>query len=148
MKNVLSAAFAGFVAGAVGAAAVVGVKTVVDKVKGEIKADTNEQCFISPDGNNRVVLTCGASESAKGLARIKVVASSDDRGKDCKLSAFAMKKEEMFISEWKDNDRFVLLIGGGKIRRCCDVRFKNNRIMILYYLRSVPRAAVKTAEEV
>ena len=147
MKKIMTSAFTGFVAGVVGAAAVVGAKAVYDKVKGEIKADRTEQCFTSPNGDNRVVLTCGASESAKGLAHVKVVASSDSRKKDCKLAAFAMKKEEMFISEWKDNDRFVLLIGGGKIRRCCDVRFKNNRIMILYYLRSVPKAAAKPAEE-
>lgn len=119
----------GFAAGI--AAGIVG-KIVYDKVSGEIKNDMSDQVFTSPEGNNTVTVSYGSSSTAKGLTYIKVKAVSDSN--DCKLIAFAKKSPKLFNAEWADNDSFKLLIGCGKRKQCCDVKFEENNIIANYYL--------------
>ena len=135
MKNkVVFGVIAGFAAGA--AAAIAG-KLAVDKVVGEIKNELTEQSFVSPDGNNHVTLSYGFSETAKGLTYIKIEASAEGKKDVCKLIVFAKKHEDLFEGEWVDNDKFALLIGGGKRKQCCDVSFNGEQIVARYYMTKV-----------
>ena len=120
----------GFVAGA--AAGAVGAMAY-DKIAAEIKSDMREQTFTSPEGNNVVTVSYGSSATAKGLTyiRVKALAADDD---DCKLVVFAKKSPKLFNAEWFDNNHFKLLIGNGKHKQCCDVKFEEANILANYYL--------------
>ncbi len=127
MKN---KAIFGIIAGvAAGAAVAVTAKKVVK----EIKSDLNEATFVSPEGDNMVVLTFGASKTARGLTYIKATATSSAKDDSCKLIAFS-KKNSLMEGEWTDNDHFKLLLGSGKRKQCCDVSFDGEQICALYYL--------------
>ena len=120
----------GFVAGA--AAGAVGAMAY-DKIAAEIKSDMSEQTFTSPEGNNVVTVSYGSSATAKGLTyiRVKALAADDD---DCKLVVFAKKSPKLFNAEWFDNNHFKLLIGNGKHKQCCDVKFEEANVTANYYL--------------
>ena len=127
----IAAGVAGVTAGAIVAVA---VKTVVDAISYEMKNDTGEQTFTSPDGNHTVALNYGTSVSANGLTRIKVVATTEGKEDECKLTAYARKSPYMVSGEWIDNDHFKLLIGCMSRKQCCDVTFTDNKITAKYYL--------------
>lgn len=129
MKNKLL--FGAIVGLAVGSA-VAGAFTV-KKVAKEMKSETEEQCFESPNMDRTVVLSCGTSQTAKGLTRIQITASVTSREDACKLLAFAKKSDGMVEGEWIDNDHFKLWIGAKK-RQCCDVSFVDDHIAAHYYL--------------
>lgn len=129
-KKVLAGAIFGFMAGA--AAAIAG-KMAVDKVVKEIKGELDDESFVSPLGENVVTISCGSSESAKGLTYIKVRASSESKSDTCELIAFARKKATAIVGEWLDEDHFKLLIGNGKRKQCCDVNFEGEQIVAHYY---------------
>ena len=129
-KKVLAGAIFGFVTGA--AAAIAG-KMAVDKIVKEIKGELDDESFVSPSGENVVTISCGSSESAKGLTYIKVRASSEAKADTCELIAFARKKATAIVGEWSDEDHFKLLIGNGKRKQCCDVNFDGEQIVAHYY---------------
>ena len=118
----------------IGTAAVVAGTLAVRRVIKEIKEDLSECSFSSPDGNNVVTLTCGTSKLARGLTFIKVEGSVESGNDNCKLVLFAKDSFELFSGEWLDNDHFRLLVGGGKRKQCCDVRFDGQKISANYYL--------------
>ena len=120
----------GFVAGA--AAGAVGAMAY-DKIAAEIKSDMSEQTFTSPEGNNVVAVSYGSSATAKGLTYIRVKALAADND-DCKLVVFAKKSPKLFNAEWFDNNHFKLLIGNGKHKQCCDVKFDEANVTANYYL--------------
>ena len=93
----------------------------VDKVVKEIKSDIDELGFVSPEGDNSVVLLHGASKTAKGLMFIKIKAATEAKDDSCEFIAFTKKRENVFAGEWIDNDHFKLLIGTGKKKQCFDV---------------------------
>jgi hypothetical protein len=119
----------GFVAGA--AAGAVGAMAY-DKIAAEIKSDMSEQTFTSPEGNNVVTVSYGSSATAKGLTYVRVKALNSEDG--CKLVAFAKKSPDMLNAEWLDNNSFKLLIGNGKHKQCCDVKFDEANVTANYYL--------------
>ena len=133
-KSVILGSLAGF---AVGAASAVAAKIAVDKVVTEIKQDLGDHVFTSPEGNNFVTLSCGTSNSAKGLTYIKVRATSDGKDDDCKLVIFSKKKANYISGEWIDNEQFKLLIGTGKRKQCCDVTFDGKQIAAVYYIQKM-----------
>ena len=133
-KSVVFGVIAGFAAGA--AAAITG-KMAVDKVVKEIKGELSEESFISPDGNNIVTLYYGTSKSAKGLTYVNVKAASADNKDSCQLVILTRKRPMTFDGEWTDNDNFMLLIGNGKRKQCCDVTFDSEQITARYYLLKV-----------
>ena len=128
-------AVAGMIVGfAAGAAAAIAGKIAVDKVVEEIKNGMEEQSFISPDGKNCVTVSYGASATAKGLTFIRVKAVSDMCEDTCKLALLTRKKPEILDTEWLDSDHFQFLVGTGKRKQCCDVKFEEERITATYYL--------------
>lgn len=129
-KRVLVSTIFGFAAGA--AAAIAG-KMAVDKVIKEIKGDLDDESFVSPSGDNVVTLSCGSSESAKGLTYIKVRASSESKTDTCELIAFAKGKAKAIVGEWEDEEHFKLTIGKGKVKQRCDVSFEGEQIVAHYY---------------
>lgn len=132
----------GLIAGvAAGAAAAIAGGLVTAKVVKEIKSDLNDFSFVSDDGKNVVTLTYGSSDFAKGLTYVKVKAAVEDSDLNCKMIVFAIKKDEIFCGEWKDNENFKLWVGNGKRRQCCDVDFGGDEINMYYYIEKV------TAEE-
>ena len=86
-----------------------------------------------PLGDNVVTISCGSSESAKGLTYIKVSASSILKDDTCELIAFAKKKTKAIVGEWTDEDHFRLTIGSGKVKQRCDVSFEGEKITANYY---------------
>ena len=110
------------------------VALTTKKIVREIKRDMCDATFVSPDGDNVVVLNFGASKTARGLTFIKVNATSENKDDCCKLIVFAKKKDELMDGEWIDNNHFKLLIGSGKRKQCCDVSFDGEQINALYYL--------------
>lgn len=133
-KNVVLGVFAGLV---VGAAAAVAGTLAVNKIAKEMDGDCNEAIFTSPDGNNTVTVTYGSSDTAKGLTRIKVMATSEAMEDSCKLIVLAKKKEDFLVGEWSDNEHFQLLIGAGRRKQCCDVSFEEQSISAIYYLKKI-----------
>jgi len=133
-KNALIGLAAGIAAGA--AAAVAGT-LVAGRIAKEIRDDLAGQCFTSPGGDRFVTLSCGTSDTAKGLTYIRIRAFSADTDDACQLVAFAKKNAQYLKSEWSDNDHFRLLIGSGKRRQCCDVDFGNRQITAYYSLMKV-----------
>ena len=131
-KNVVLGVFAGLV---VGAAAAVAGTLAVNKIAKEMDGDCNEAIFTSPDRNNTVTVTYGSSDTAKGLTRIKVMATSKAMEDSCKLIVLAKKKEDFLVGEWSDNEHFQLLIGAGRRKQCCDVSFEEQSISAIYYLK-------------
>ena len=129
-KRLIFGTVFGFAAGAV--AAVAG-KNAIDKLIKEIKGERDRESFVSPLGDNVVTISCGASESAKGLTFVKVRATSDAKPDSCELIAFARKKATALVGDWKDNEHFRLLIGKGKQKQCCDVSFSGDKIVANYY---------------
>jgi hypothetical protein len=115
----------GAAAGAVGALA-------YDKIANEINSDMSEQVFTSPEGNNIVTVSYGSSTTAKGLTYIRVKALNSEDG--CKLVVFAKKSPKLLNAEWFDNNNFKLLVGSGKHKQCCDVKFEEANITANYYL--------------
>lgn len=127
------------VGAALGTAAVVAGVLTVRKIVKEIKADLNECCFTSPNGDNIVTLTYGSSKFAKGLTFIRVKGSVESGNDDCKLVLFAKDSPELFSSEWEDDNHFRLLVGNGKRKQCCDFKFEGEKIMANYYLRKADK---------
>ena len=117
-----------------GVAAGTAVALTTKKVVKEIKNDLCDATFVSPDGDNTVVLTFGASKTARGLTFIKANAMSSHKDDCCKLIAFANNKGDFLDGEWTDNDHFKLLIGSGKRKQCYDVSFEGEQIVAVYYL--------------
>ena len=125
----------GIIAGiAAGAAAAIAGGIAAAKVVKEIKSDLNNFSFVSDDGKNIVTLTYGSSDFARGLTYVKVKASVEESDLNCKMIVFAIKKEEVFCGEWRDNENFKLWVGNGKRRQCCDVDFSGDEINMYYYI--------------
>jgi hypothetical protein len=103
-----------------------------DKIANEIKSDMREQVFTSPEGNNIITVSYGSSATAKGLTYIRVKALNSEDG--CKLVVFAKKSPKLLNAEWFDNNNFKLLVGSGKHKQCCDVKFEEANITANYYL--------------
>lgn len=133
-KSTVFGVCAGF---ALGAAAAIAGAITFDKIAKEIKGDTDELTFASPEGDNAVTLTFGASQTAKGLTMFKITAVSESKTDTCRLIVFAKKKEEFLQGEWLDNEHFKLRIGSGKRKQCCDVSFEGEEINARYYLMKV-----------
>lgn len=129
-----------------GLAAGIAATVAVNKVVTEIKSDAVEHRFTSPDGNNFVTLSYGSSDTAKGLTCIKVTASKEGSDDNCKLMIFAKKNEELFTGEWIDNDHFILSVGKGKRKQCCDVDFTEDEISAVYYLEKAEKEAEAVIE--
>lgn len=111
--------------------------TVLDKIVKEIKNDMGlAQTFVSPEGNHRVELFYGSSETAKGLTCIKILVSNEAE-KENKLIVFSRKRGDFVHAEceWSDNDRFRLLVGNGKRKQCWNVSFEGENITAIYYLQ-------------
>ena len=132
----ITAGVAGVTAGAIVAVA---VKTIVDIVSHEMKNDKRECTFISPDGNNTVKLAYGTSQSANGLTKVQITATTEGKEKARKFVAYTRKSPNMLASEWIDNDHFKLLIGSCNHKQCCDVTFGEKRITSAYYLCKVTK---------
>ena len=116
------------------AAAVAGGLATARIVK-EIKSDLKDEKIVSPDGNNSVTLSCGASSFAKGITLIKVHAQTETIGDKCKFSFLVGNKSAQHINcEWMDNDHFELTEGEVKLKQCCDVDFGDEQITLMYYL--------------
>lgn len=129
-----------------GLAAGIAATVAVNKVVTEIKSDIGEHVFTSPEGNNFVTLSFGSSNTARGLTYIRVTASKEGSDDNCKLMIFAKKNEELFTGEWADNDRFILTVGNGKRKQCCDVDFSENEISAVYYLEKEEKVAETVVE--
>ena len=138
-KKVVLGIIAGVAGVSAGVAVGVAVKKIVDKISAEMESTQSEVTFVSPEGNNIISLLYGSSETAKGLARICVTATTEDKEDECKLFAFAKMSSTLFDSEWIDNNHFKLLIGSSSRKQCCDVTFDNGKITATYYLCKVEK---------
>ena len=118
---------------AVGIAALAATAVTVNKVSKEMKENLAEEIFDSPFGNNWVKISCGSSETAKGLICIKIQAETDSNEDICRLVLLA-EKDAALSYEWEDNEHFKLFIGNGKRRQCCDVVFDIAKIRANYYI--------------
>ncbi len=118
---------------ALGIAVASAVAVAVSKISGEMKNGFDEEEFDSPFGNNWVKVSFGSSETAKGLACIKIQAETDSNEDVCKLFMLA-EKDAAISYEWEDNEHFKLFVGNGKIKQCCDVVFDINEITAKYYM--------------
>ena len=117
---------------ALGIVAASAVAVAVNKISKEMKNDFVEEEFDSPFGNNWIKISMGSSKTAKGLMYIKVNAECDSNEDTCNLLLLAEKDAAMSIV-WEDNDHFILLVGNGKRRQCCDVAFETDKITAKYY---------------
>lgn len=115
-----------------GIAALATAAVLSGKISKEIKDDLIEEEFDSPFGNNWIKISMGSSESAKGLMYIKVQAECDSNEDVCKLVIFA-EKDAAISMVWEDNEHFLLLVGSGKRKQCCDVVFDIKNITMKYY---------------
>ena len=136
-KQVLIGVLAGVAGFAAGVTAAVVATTEVYKIAKEIREDLCEETFTSPDGTNTVTVAFGASNRAKGLTMIKVLATSTQKDDDCKLITFARKSAELLSGEWSDENHFTLLIGSGKRKQYCDVSFDGDQIVTRYSLAKI-----------
>ena len=118
---------------ALGIAAASAVAVAVSKISREMKNGLDEEEFDSPFGNNWVKVSFGSSETAKGLACIKVQAETDSNEDVCKLVMLA-EKDAAISYEWEDNEHFKLYVGNGKLKQCCDVVFDIDEITARYYM--------------
>lgn len=145
---------AGLVTGiAAGAAAAVAGGLAVARVIKEMKAEPQENKFLSPDGNNSVTLSLGTSQFGKGLTLVKVLAQKEDGTDECKFSFVVGRGAKNLQCEWADNDNFELTAGKGLLQQCCDVSFEEEEINIVYYWHKIVQAEVnhpveEAAEEV
>ncbi|MBE6953016.1 MAG: hypothetical protein E7452_05635 [Ruminococcaceae bacterium] len=132
--------FLKFVAGyTAGVMATVAGSSALKKIVKEIKNDLhNERTFVSPDGDHRVELLYGSSETAKGLTYIKITVSTEN-GHGCKLVVLSRKCGDFVnaVCEWFDNDHFRLLVGNGKHRQCWDVNFDGEDVAAYYHIQKV-----------
>jgi hypothetical protein len=117
---------------ALGIAAASAVAVAVNKISSEMKNEIDEEEFDSPFGNNWIKVSFGSSETAKGLACIKVQAETDSNEDVCKLVMLA-EKDAAISYEWEDNEHFKLYVGNGKLKQCCDVVFDIDKITAKYY---------------
>ena len=138
-KKIILGITAGVLGVAAGAAVGIAVKKTVTKIAGEMAQDTIEHTFTSPEGNNTVTLECGTSKSAKGLTRVRVTATSEEKKDDCTLVVFSKKNSSFLNGEWIDNDNFKLLIGSSTRKQCCDVTFAERKITATYYLCKIQK---------
>ena len=120
---------------ALGATVALAVKKNVGKVFGEMQDDVCEQVFTSPNGNNTVKVSFGASKTAKEMALVSVVATSETD--TYTLLTLVRKGDNLLVGEWADNDNFQLLIGSCSNKQCCDVKFGGEKIQTNYYLRRI-----------
>ena len=118
---------------AFGIAAASAVVVTVNKISKELKNESDEEVFYSPMEDNRVKVSYGSSETAKGLTCIKIKVGDDLDDDSCKLVVLA-KKDAALSYEWLDNEHFRLLIGNGKYKQCCDVTFDGGNINAQYYI--------------
>ncbi len=120
----------GITAGAVAAAASC---VAAFKVIKEIKNDNQETTMVSPNEKNFVTVTCGSSHFAKGLTLINVKAENEND--ECELSFLAGKSADKISFSWIDDDHFTLNLGDGKAKKCCDISFDGEEIVIKYYVK-------------
>lgn len=118
---------------ALGIAAASAVAVAVSKISNEMKNGFDEEEFDSPFGNNWIKVSFGSSETAKGLACIKIRAETDSNEDVCRLVMLA-EKDAALSYEWEDNEHFKLFVGKGKIKQCCDVVFDIDKITARYYM--------------
>ncbi|MBR5311234.1 MAG: hypothetical protein IKU42_08960 [Oscillospiraceae bacterium] len=118
---------------AFGIAAASAVAVTVNKISKELKNESDEEVFYSPMEDNRVKVSYGSSETAKGLTCIKIKVGDDLDDDSCKLVVLA-KKDAALSYEWLDNEHFRLLIGNEKYKQCCDVTFDGGNINAQYYI--------------
>lgn len=119
---------------AAGAAVTAAGAIAVSRVTKEIKSGMGEQCFPSPNGDNTVTVSCGASTTAKGLTYLRVLATSEVCEDTCALSLLTRKMPEELDVEWIDNEHFRLLVGPGARKQCCEITFEEGRISAVYSL--------------
>ena len=117
-------------AGAVAAAASC---VAVFKIFNEIKSDNQETTMVSPNEKNFVTVTCGSSRFANGLTLINVKAENEND--DCELSFLAGKDANQISFNWVDDDHFSFFLGEGQIKKCCDVSFDGEEIVIKHYIK-------------
>ncbi len=120
----------GITAGAIAASAscIAAVKVIK-----EIKNDNQETTMVSPNEKNFVTVTCGSSRFAKGLTLINVKAENEND--TCELSFLAGKSSNNISFNWDDDDHFSFYLGEGKVRKCCDISFEGQEIVMKYYLK-------------
>ena len=120
---------------ALGATVALAVKKNVGKVFGEMQDDVCEQVFTSPDGNNTVKVSFGASKTVKNMALVGVTSVSENDTNT--LLTLVRKGDNLLEGKWSDNNNFQLLIGSCSNKQCCDVNFGGEKIQTSYYLRRV-----------
>jgi len=120
----------GITAGAVAAAASC---VAALKIFKEIKNDNQETTMVSPSEKNFVTVTCGSSHFANGLTRINVKAENEKD--NCELSFLAGKDANNISFNWEDDDHFNFSLGEGKVKRCCDVAFDGDEIVIKHFVK-------------
>ena len=124
----------GFIVGlTVGVAGAVATAKVVN----EIKNDFREKEFVSPNGNNTVMLKKGSSKFAGGLSYIRVCASKRQVRNECKLSLIAGNNAKSISCEWEDNEHCLIIIGKGKVCQHVDIDFTGREIKIVYYWKKI-----------
>ncbi len=116
-----------------GAAAAAASCVAAFKIFQEIKNDNQETTMISPNEKNFVTVTCGSSRFANGLTRINVKAENEKD--NCELSFLAGKDSNNISFNWEDDDHFSFYLGEGKLKKCCDVSFDGDEIVIKYYVK-------------
>lgn len=121
---------------AAGIAAMTAAAVAAGKISKEMKSSLVEKEFDSPFGDNWIKIYSGHSQSAKGLAYIKVVAETDSNEDSCKI-VFLTRKDAEVTGQWTDNEHFTLTAGSGKIKQFCDVTFETKTIKAVYYLKKV-----------
>lgn len=130
-KHVVLGALLGLAAGAAVTAA---GALAAYRVSGEIKSEMGEQRFPSPNGDNAVTVSCGASKTARGLTYLRVLASSETCEDTCALSLLTRKMPEELDAQWIDNEHFRLLVGPGARKQCCEITFEEKHISAVYSL--------------
>ena len=120
---------------AMGATLVLVAKKKIGKIFEEMQDDVSEKSFTSPDGNNSVKISFGASKIAQGTALVSVIAQSSKA--TCTFLPLARKCENFLDGEWIDNDQFQLLIGCGRKKQCYNISFDGDKIVANYSLRRI-----------
>lgn len=118
-----------------GATVALAVKRRFGRIFGEMQDDACEQVFTSPDGNNTVKVSFGASKTVKNMALVGVTSVSENDTNT--LLTLVRKGDNLLEGKWSDNNNFQLLIGSCSNKQCCDVNFGGEKIQTSYYLRRV-----------
>jgi hypothetical protein len=117
------------------AVSIAGCLATLKAVK-EIKNDLHEVTFVSPSGNNIVVVSRGSSDFTAGLTYIKLKAENE-AGKDCEMSFLASRKSNKISANWKDDNHLDFLIGDEGRSQYCAVSFEEEDISMVYSIKKM-----------